>query len=236
MVDPLRGSDGERTRSVEEIFTKRVYATASIFIIVASLQIIILSQWLNKDGEILMIGFFCTLASVGPIALLTLAPRLRRFVCVSWTLSCIFVELSVVGTAMAVIDHTVYQAVLSLLGAVALIVILCILGAMLPQKILPGEISIFVSLVLFGLACIVIMGTFMATYHATFKRIFFFFLAGFQVFICLYNIQIIHGRRFKVPDYDYVYCATMLYLHYFLFFVDIIFCFWTRHDPVVPQE
>lgn len=236
MVDPLSESNGQGIRSVDEIFTKRVYATATVFITVASLEIMILSQGLKKNAEVLMFGFFCILTSVGTFALLTLAPKLRRFPCLSWTLSCLFVELSVVGTTSGAIHHDIPQVACSLIGAVALIVILCLLGSLLPQKMLPGEISIFVSLVLFGVACIAIMGSFMATYHETFKRIFFFFLAGFQIFVCLYNVQIIHGRRFKVPDYDYVYAATIMYLHYFLFFVDIIFCFWSIKDGGIGEH
>ncbi|KAH8324808.1 hypothetical protein KR074_004353, partial [Drosophila pseudoananassae] len=207
-------------------FTRHAYMTATIFITVASFEIMILSQWFKKDAHIVMLGFIFTLASVGPFTILCLAPKLRRILWVSWTLYSLFVELSVLGVTMAIVEHPIHQTALSLIGAVALLMGMCILGAKLPRKMLPGEICIFVSIVVFGLASIVILGLYFSVTLVRLNRVFLPFLACFQIVVCLYHVQLIHGRKFRLPESDYIYAGTFLYLNFLLFFVDILITFW----------
>ncbi|XP_017098893.2 uncharacterized protein [Drosophila bipectinata] len=232
----LPEANADRSRNVEEIFTRHAYMSATIFITVASFEIIILSQWIQKNGNIVMLGFIFTLSSVGPFTLLCLAPKLRRILWVSWTLYSLFVELSVLGVTMAIVDHPIHQTGFSVIGAVALLMVLCILGAKLPRKVLPGEICIFVSIVLFGLASIVMMGLCISVTQMKLNRVFLPFLACFQIVVCLYHVQLIHGRQFRLPEYDYIYGGTFLYLNFLLFFVDILITIWHTHYHLVAKE
>jgi len=57
--------------------------------------------------------------------------------------------------------------------------------------------------------------------------LYFIFLAIMVIPTALYHAQVVHGRRFKLPVYEFVICAVTVYLHFLLSFTAFYYLIWT---------
>ncbi|EDV58299.1 uncharacterized protein LOC6542778 [Drosophila erecta] len=223
------GAGGQETgngASSKVIFVRRCYMMAGLYCIKAALLVIILSKAIPPDADLTMAGFICAMVSLMVLFVLSISARLRRIYWFSFIMAGLFVSLAGLGVSLLLLERNLVRVCIALLVASAMTVICYIAGAWLPKMFLPGERTMFLLLVIYALASIFVMTMLIFTDKWIYQLAYFTLLATLLVPASVYHAQVVHSRRFQLPDYEFVICAVNVYLHFLLFFAALYFVIW----------
>ncbi|KAH8283427.1 hypothetical protein KR018_000961, partial [Drosophila ironensis] len=208
-------------------YMKKSYILAAIFISIAFVHLA-MGEILQLRKEYPNIAFVCTVISLLPITFIFSSPWPRGTVQISIPIALIIVELWAIATMLRITPLRPSHVMSSFLAAITLMTVCYALGANLPLRVLPGEIAIFFVIVLFAMACIILMGLSMESTKLLFSPVFFQILGVFLIPSILYHGQIVHSRVFTLPPNLYVISATAVYLQFILLLTSIYFLVWTE--------
>ncbi|XP_033173881.1 uncharacterized protein LOC117150870 isoform X2 [Drosophila mauritiana] len=169
----------------------------------------------------MMAGLF----SITTTILAIILSKLRRFYWYSFIMAGLFVSLAGLGVIL-LLERNLARVCFALLVASAMTVICYFAGAWIPKIILPGERTMFLLLVIFVMGAIFVMTMFIFTDNWIYQFVYFTLLATLLIPASVYHAQVVHSRRFQVPDYEFVICAVNIYLHFLLFFAAFYFVIW----------
>ncbi|BFF95140.1 uncharacterized protein DMAD_12610 [Drosophila madeirensis] len=216
-------------RKVEK-FMRRCYMTAGMFVFVASFHLMLIAETLKPNVNYVLAGFLCLLVAFLTLFVLSFCVRLRRSYWFSWIVAWLFVELSAMGVGLVLVERTLKSVCLAWIVCLTVLFFCYSLGAWLPMCLLPGEITMCISLILFTVSCVIAISLYMATDNPLYHTIYFSLLCAVLVPGSIYHAEIVHGRRFNLPSHEFVYCATTVYVHALMFFVTIYYLMWIHEN------
>ncbi|XP_068159373.1 uncharacterized protein [Drosophila tropicalis] len=220
-------SDAGNDRAEEVVlFMRRCYMTAGLFIVVTAWQWMILSYVLKQDSNYIIGGFISLVCSLAVLVVFTIFAQFRQNVAFSCILGWLFVQTAAMGIVLMMPERSLEHICLTMLVALAVLVFCYFLGAWVPKVVLPGEITVFLSLIFFMVMSIILLTLFLVTDQPKYKTLFFLLLAVFLVPTSIYHSQITHGRRFPVPSKEYINFAVSVYVHFLMFFASIYYSMW----------
>ncbi|XP_039501727.1 uncharacterized protein LOC120458214 [Drosophila santomea] len=223
------GSGGQENgsgASPRVIFVRRCYMMAGLFSINTAIPAIILSEVIPPHTDLIMPGFICAMVSLMVLFVFCLSAKLRKFYWFSFIMAGLFVSLAGLGVNLLLVERNIVRVCSALLAASAMTVICYCAGAWLPKIILPGEKTMFLLLVIFVMASIFVMTVFIFTDNWIYQLVYFSLLATLLIPASVYHAQVVHSRRFQLPEYEFVICAVNVYLHFLLFFAAFYFVIW----------
>ncbi|XP_017057333.1 uncharacterized protein LOC108098725 [Drosophila ficusphila] len=210
----------------EILFVRRCYMLSGLFIITTVILAMILSKAIPPDVDLMMAGFICTMTSLMFLFILCIAARCRKFYWFSFILAGLFVELAGVGVVLVLQKRSLEHFCIALSAASIATLICYFTGAWLPKIFLPGEATMLVLLVIFVVASLCMMIMFIFTDQKIYQIAYFLFLAIVLIPTSIYHGEVVHGRRFNLPVYEFVICAVHVYLHFLLFFAAFYYVAW----------
>ncbi|XP_016942523.2 uncharacterized protein [Drosophila suzukii] len=211
----------------EVIFMRRCYMMAGLFSVTTAIMAMILSKALPLEADLVLPGFICGVVSLFVLFVLCIGTKCRKFYWFSFILAGMFVSLAGVSMILVLLERNLVVVCLALLAASAVIVICYFAGAWLPRIVLPGEATILLLVFVFVVASIFVLIMFVFTNRRIYQLLYFIFLAIMVIPTALYHAQVVHGRRFKLPVYEFVICAVTVYLHFLLSFTAFYYLIWT---------
>ncbi|XP_017013233.2 uncharacterized protein [Drosophila takahashii] len=225
--DASRPQESGNGPNLDVIFMRRCYLMAGLFSTTTAIMAMILSKAIPLGIDLVMPGFICAMVSLLVLFLLSIGTKCRKFYWFSFILAGLFVSLSGMGVILVIWHRNLVYVCIALLAASTVILIFYFAGAWLPKVVLPGEAAILLLIVVFVVASLFVMTMFIFTDKLIYQVVYFFLLAIMLVPTSLYNAQVVHGRRFKLPVYEFVICAVNVYLHFLLFFTAFYYIIWT---------
>ncbi|EDW52196.1 uncharacterized protein LOC6611750 [Drosophila sechellia] len=220
-----RGLENGNVDSSKTIFVRRCYMMAGLFSITTTILAIILSKVIPPEADLMMAGFISAMVSLMFLFVFCILTKLRRFYWYSFIMAGLFVSLAGLGVIL-LLERNLARVCFDLLVASAMTVICYFAGAWIPKIILPGERTMFLLLVIFVMGSIFVMTMFILTDNWIYQIVYFTLLATLLIPASVYHAQVVHSRRFQLPDYEFVICAVNIYLHYLLFFAAFYFVIW----------
>ncbi|EDW77503.2 uncharacterized protein Dwil_GK24521 [Drosophila willistoni] len=208
------------------LFMRRCYMTAGLFIVVTAWQWMILSYVLKQDGDYIIGGFICLVSSFAVLVILAICVQFRHNVACGYILGWLFVETAAMGIVLMMPERSLEHICLTLLVALSVLVFCYLLGAWVPKVVLPGEITVFLFLVIFIVMSIILLTLSIVTDQPKYKTLYFVLLAVFLVPTSVYHSQVIHGRRFRVPSKEFINFAVSVYVNFLMFFASIYYSMW----------
>ncbi|KAH8391533.1 hypothetical protein KR200_005712 [Drosophila serrata] len=218
--------DAENNQILAKKFMRLCYIVATVYSVITAIQMLILTHLFRPSAADLLPGFVCILMSLMALFLLSILNKLRKILWMSIILSAIFVELLCVGLTFALVQRTLLMVALALLAAGILLVLGYVLGAWLPKSVLPGERVMLVVIVIFALIYIFLITMHIFTNRLIYATAYFCLLLVMLIPVSAYHAQLVHGRRFMLPTYEFVISATYIYLHFVLLFCASFYCLW----------
>ncbi|KAH8281702.1 hypothetical protein KR054_002410 [Drosophila jambulina] len=216
----------ENNRMLRKKFAWQCYIMACVFCVISTIQMVIITWLIKPSPADTLPGFVCIVTALMALFFLSILDRLRKIIWMSIVLSALFVELVCVGLTLILVQRTLLMVGIALLAACFLILVAYLLGAWVPKVVQPGErVMLFVLLLFAAISiCLLIMHIFTDDY--IYATIYFILLLVILIPVSTYHAQVVHGRRFRLPAYEFVICATFMYLHFLLFFSATFYCLW----------
>ncbi|XP_017075163.2 uncharacterized protein LOC108110577 [Drosophila eugracilis] len=224
--DASRSQESGNGPTQEELFVRRCYMMAGLFTITMAILVMILSKAIPPGYDLMIPGFICTFLSLMFLFVLCIAPVFRRFYWISFTLSGLFVTLSGLGVIFILQERNLVNICIALVVASTVTVICYLAGACLPKIVLPGETTMLLLVIVFVLASVFVLIMFILTIKKIYQTVYFILMVTILIPTSVYQAELVHGRRFKLPDYEFVFCADTVYLHFLLFFVAFYYLIW----------
>lgn len=221
-----RGLDNGNGDSSKIIFVRRCYMMAGLFSTTTAILAIILSKVIPPEADLIMAGFISAMVSLMFLFVFCILTKLRRFYWYSFIMAGLFVSLAGLGVILLLLDRNLARVCIALLVASAMTVVCYFAGAWIPKIILPGERTMFLLLVIFVMSSIFVMTMYIFTDNWIYQLVYFTLLATLLIPASVYHAQVVHSRRFQLPDYEFVICAVNIYLHFLLFFAAFYFVIW----------
>ncbi|KAH8249254.1 hypothetical protein KR032_007661 [Drosophila birchii] len=215
--------DPERNRKK---FMRLCYLLASVYSVITAIQMLVITALVNPSPADMFPGFVCIVTSLMVLFMFTLLDKLRKILWLSIILSALFAELLCVGLILILAQRTLVDVGLALLAASVLIVFGYVLGAWLPKTVLPGERIMLVFIIVFAVLSMFLITMHIFTNEVMYASAYFCLLLAILIPVSVYHAQLLHGRRFKLPAYEFVISATFIYLHFVLYFSASFYCIW----------
>ncbi|XP_016973836.1 uncharacterized protein LOC108040759 [Drosophila rhopaloa] len=234
---PRAVPDGEVSReqptrngpTPELLFVRRCYMLAGLFSMSMAILAMILTKAFPQNADPMIPGFVCAMVSLLVLFVLCIGGKLRQFYWFSLVLSALFVQLAGVGVILVLLDRCLEHVCSALLAAMAAMVGCYFAGAWLPRIVLPGEATMILLLIVFVVCSIFVMTMYIFTDNWIYQTLYFLLMAIMLVPTSLYHAQVVHGRRFQLPEHEFVVCAVHVYLHFLLFFAALYCIIWTHN-------
>lgn len=207
-------------------FMRLCYLVASLYSGIAALQMLIMAQLLHPYADVMFPGFICIMTSMMVLFILTVMGKLRKILWLSFILSALFAELVCVGVTLVLIHRTLQNVGIALVPACCLLVLCYVMGAWLPRIVLPGERIMLGLIVVFAVASMFLITMHIFTDQLVYATAYFVVLLVMLIPACVYHGQIVHSRRFRMPAFEFVLCATYVYLHFLLLFSAFYHILW----------
>ncbi|XP_017023980.1 uncharacterized protein [Drosophila kikkawai] len=219
--------NAENERALAKKFIYLCYLVASVYSVIAAIQMLLITLLLKPSTADIMAGFVCVIISLMMLFFISILDNLRQILWISILLSALFAELVCAGVVLILAERTIMRVTLALVAASILLLIGYLLGAWLPKIVLPGERAMLVIIVVFGLISIFLITMHIFTNKVVYSNAYFCLLLVVLIPLTTYHAQLVHGRRFSLPFYEFVISATYIYLHFLLFFSAAFYCIWT---------
>lgn len=219
-------AEEEYERAEKLTFMKHCYLLAALFIAVGLFQWLLMAGLLEKHRLFGLPGFICMIVAFGALVLLTFCTCWRTYFWYNCLFSWICVEAFVLSIGLLLPERTIVNILAATASSFAGLILFYLLGALLPMIVLPGVIVFSVILIVFTLASATFLILFIVLDQEIYHSIYFGILFFATMPMCLFQAQIVHGRRYQLPQKEYVSCAVIIYMHQALFFMAIYYYMW----------